>query len=503
MESTFILALDQGTTSSRSLLIDHQGQVRAQSQLEFEQLYPEPGWVEHRPEDLWESQWNTIQRVIGSAGIAPHQIAGIGIANQRETTLIWDRNTGQPVYNAIVWQDRRTAEYCDRLKQHPKTVEDIQSRTGLVIDAYFSASKIRWILDHVDGVRARAERGELAFGTVETWLVWNLTQGKSHITDASNASRTMLLNIHTLQWDADLCALFDIPLAILPEVVENCGSLALATVFPQPITIAGLAGDQQAALFGQQCTQPGMVKNTYGTGCFMLMNTGTKAVKSNHALLTTIAWNTGGITTYALEGSVFIGGAAVQWFRDQLGVISQASDIEALAGSVETSEGVCIVPAFAGLGAPHWNPHARGTIFGMTRGTGKAHLARAVLESIALQSMELLHAMQHDSHVHMVEMRVDGGAAQNALLMQIQSNVMNLPVVRPTHVESTALGAAFFAGIGSGFWKSPDDVAGCWQADQTFHPDSQASATSHLIQNWHRAIRAAAIWAGAPAEATS
>lgn len=495
MQSTFILALDQGTTSSRSLLIDPQGQVHASAQAEFEQLYPQPGWVEHRPHDLWNTQWETAQKVLTHAGIESNNISGIGIANQRETTLVWDKKTGEPVYNAIVWQDRRTAEYCDQLKADLEVLETVQSRTGLMIDAYFSASKIRWILNEVEGARERAERGELAFGTVETWLVWKLSNGTRHVTDASNASRTMLFNIHTLTWDKALCRLFDIPLSLLPEVVENSGPIAQATVFEKPIPISGMAGDQQAALFGQQCFTPGMVKNTYGTGCFMLMNTGKQAVRSQNALLTTVGWCRNGKTTYALEGSVFIGGAGVQWLRDELNIIDQSFEVEALAREAESTDGVYIVPAFSGLGAPHWNPHARGSIFGMTRGTGRPQIARAVLESIAYQSMDVLAAMQSDSGVDLTAIRVDGGASENDLLMQFQADVMNLSVVRPANSESTALGAAFLAGLGVGFWKDEAHLAECWGEQRRFIPAQQRKDVERGIDEWQRAVRATAVWA--------
>ena len=495
MQPTFILALDQGTTSSRSLLIDAQGQVHASAQAEFEQLYPQPGWVEHRPDDLWNTQWRTAQEALEKAGIGTDLIAGIGIANQRETSLVWDKQTGKPIYNAIVWQDRRTADFCDQLKADAGTSKTIQSRTGLVIDAYFSASKIRWILNEVEGARERAERGELAFGTVETWLVWKLSNGTRHVTDASNASRTMLFNIHSLAWDEELCRLFDIPLSLLPEIVDNSGSIAQAEVFEHPIPISGMAGDQQAALFGQQCFAPGMVKNTYGTGCFMLMNTGRKAVQSKNSLLTTVGWRRDGETTYALEGSVFIGGAGVQWLRDELQIIDESFEVEALAREVESTDGVFVVPAFAGLGAPHWNPHARGCIFGMTRGTGRPQIARAVLESIAFQSMDVLEAMRDDSGVDLKTIRVDGGAAENDLLMQFQADVMNLSVVRPTNSESTALGAAFLAGLGVGFWKDEAHLAECWGEQKRFSPATHRTEIDRGIQEWRRAVRATSVWA--------
>lgn len=492
--NSYILALDQGTTSSRSVLVDHAGEMVAQSQQEFEQLYPEPGWVEHRPSDIWDSQWQTAQEVLAKSGVACRQLAGIGIANQRETTLVWDRITGEPVYNAIVWQDRRTAAYCDALKQNPRNSKLIQDRTGLVVDAYFSASKVRWILEHVDGTRARAERGELAFGTVDAWLVWKLTNGARHQTDASNASRTMLFNLHAMDWDSELCELFEIPMSMLPDVVDNSGMLAEATCFDEPVAISGMAGDQQAALFGQQCLQPGMVKNTYGTGCFMLMNTGPNAVRSDHALLTTVAWKLQGTTTYALEGSVFMGGAAVQWLRDELQLIGSSAEVEALAGAVDSSDGVVVVPAFAGLGAPHWNPHARGSIFGMTRGTNRSHIARATLESIAFQSMDLMHCMQQDSQVAIKEVRVDGGASANGLLMQMQADALGIRVIRPANGESTAMGAAFFAGLGVGFWKDAQALSACWQARDAFEPTPASEDLQRRIAAWHSAVRAVTAW---------
>ena len=495
MPSNYILALDQGTTSSRSLLINRLGEVVCQCQQEFEQLYPKPGWVEHRPNDLWDSQWQTAQGVLQREGISAGDLAGIGIANQRETTLVWDRKTGEPVYNAIVWQDRRTADFCDELKADEVTSRLIQEKTGLVIDAYFSASKIRWILDHVEGARARAGRGELAFGTVDSWLVWKLTNGKRHITDASNASRTMLFDLHAMDWDATLCDLFQIPASMLPTVVPNSGNLAEAKVFDVPVPITGIAGDQQAALFGQQCTRPGMVKNTYGTGCFMLMNTGSIAVPSKHALLTTVAWQLNDQTTYALEGSVFIGGAAVQWLRDELNFIEVSPEIEALALAVDSSDGVVVVPAFAGLGAPHWNPHARGSIFGMTRGTNRSHIARATLDSIAFQSMDLMDCMQKDSQVSISEVRVDGGASENALLMQIQADALGIRVIRPANGESTAMGAAFFAGLGAGMWKDVDELGACWKRRDGFEPSSHRSEMQSRIAAWHRAVRAVLYWA--------
>ncbi len=495
MTSSYILALDQGTTSSRSLIVDARGHVLFQAQKEFTQHYPKPGWVEHDPREIWSSQWATIQDVLAKVDSGTKAIAGIGITNQRETALVWDRLTGEPIYPAIVWQDRRTGDYCDALKSDSTIKDQIQSSTGLMVDAYFSASKIRWILNHVEGARERAETGELLFGTVDSWLVWKLSNGASHITDASNASRTMLFNIHTLQWDDSLCALFGIPMAMLPKVVDSSGQLAEATCFDHPIPISGIAGDQQSALFGQQCLSRGMVKNTYGTGCFMLMNTGKQAVRSHHSLLTTIAWKIGDDVHYALEGSVFIAGAAVQWLRDELCFIDDAAEIEALASSVQDSDGVYVVPAFAGLGAPHWNPHARGSIFGMTRGSGKGHIARAVLESIAFQSMDLLECMQKDSKMAISEVRVDGGAANNSMLMQFQSDALGIDIVRPQNTETTAMGAAYLAGLGCGFWSDMDALTASWERRDTFKPAENSRSMDAKIHGWKRAIAASALWA--------
>jgi glycerol kinase len=437
----FILALDQGTTSSRAIVFDHSGLPVAAAQKEFTQIYPKPGWVEHNPEEIWSTQIGVATEVLAKAGLKSTDFAGIGITNQRETTIVWDRITGKPVYNAIVWQDRRTAEFCDRLKAEG-TDRTILEKTGLIVDAYFSATKVRWILENVKGARSLAEKGQLAFGTVDSWLVWNLTRGKLHITDVSNASRTMLYNIHALEWDKDLLKIFDVPESMLPDV-RSSSDIYGHTVgqFSSEIPVAGIAGDQQAALFGQMCIEPGMVKNTYGTGCFMMMNIGNKPIESKSRLLTTIAWKIGNETRYALEGSIFIAGAVVQWLRDGLGIIAKSGDVEALAAKVKDSDGVYFVPAFAGLGAPYWNQHARGTMVGITRGSTAAHIARAALDSIAFQTLEVLQAMEKDSGIEIKELRVDGGATVNNNLMQFQSDLLQASVIRPKITETTALGA--------------------------------------------------------------
>ncbi|MGV8879970.1 MAG: glycerol kinase GlpK [Sphingobacteriaceae bacterium] len=493
-EKKYLLVLDQGTTSSRAIVFDHQGNKIAMGQKEFTQIYPQPGWVEHDPGEIWSSQVAVATEAVLKAGLTAGNIAAIGITNQRETTLIWDRQTGVPIYNAIVWQDRRTAAYCDDLKAQGKE-EMIKEKTGLVIDAYFSASKIKWMLDHVEGAKEKATAGMLAFGTVDSWLIWNLTGRKAHVTDITNASRTLLFNINTLLWDQELLRLFDIPAGILPEVKSSSeifGETA-ANLFAAKIPISGVAGDQQAALFGQLCTKPGMVKNTYGTGCFMLMNIGDKPIISKHQLITTIAWKINGKVAYALEGSIFIAGAVVQWLRDGLGVISSSAKAEALALKVKSSDGVYFVPAFAGLGAPHWNQHARGTIFGLTRGTTDAHITRAALESIAFQTMEVLKAMEADSGLSIAELRVDGGATANDLLMQFQSDILGTRVVRPEMVEVTALGAAYFAGLGVGFWNSVEDIQQQWKVDKSFEPDASTS-NDELIKGWYKAVQAVKVW---------
>jgi glycerol kinase len=490
-----ILALDQGTTSSRAIVFDHAGHIVAVAQKEFRQIFPRAGWVEHDPAEIWASQREVAVQALANAKLKPADIAAIGITNQRETTVLWDRKTGQPVHNAIVWQDRRTAQFCDQLKRDGH-LELVQRKTGLVIDAYFSGSKLRWLLDNVPGARDRANRGELAFGTVDTWLLYNLTGGATHVTDASNASRTMLFDIHTGQWDEELLRLLDVPRAVLPEVRSNSEVYAqtAANIFGAPIAIAGMAGDQQAALFGQTCFERGLAKNTYGTGCFMLMNVGHEATPSKHKLLTTVAWKRGGATEYALEGSVFIGGAVVQWLRDGLGIIKSSADVERLAATVPDSGGIYLVPAFAGLGAPHWDQYARGTITGITRGTTAAHFARAALDSIAYQVADVLHLMQADSGIQIQQLRVDGGAAANDLLMQFQADILGVPVVRPKVTETTALGAAYLAGLAVGYWKSPKDVETNWQIDRTFDPQMPRDEAQHRVKRWTQALDRARDW---------
>ncbi|MCX6925248.1 MAG: glycerol kinase GlpK, partial [Verrucomicrobia bacterium] len=477
---SFMLALDQGTTSSRAILFDHAGAIRASAQKEFPQLFPQAGWVEHNPREIWSSQLEVARTALALAGLRAGDVAAIGITNQRETTVVWDRRSGEPIYNAIVWQDRRTAGFCDDLKRMGHG-ELITRKTGLVIDAYFSGSKIRWLLDHVPGARERARGGELAFGTIDTWLLNKLTGGALHLTDPSNASRTLLFNLHTGAWDEELLRLLDVPREMLPEVrssSEVYGETA-PELFGNPIPIAGIAGDQQAALFGQNCFTRGLAKNTYGTGCFMLMNTGTKPVASRHQLLTTVAWKAGAQTDYALEGSVFIGGAVVQWLRDGLGLIKSSADVEALAASVPDCGGVYLVPAFAGLGAPHWDQYARGTITGLTRGTTGGHIARAALEGIAFQVADVLDVMREDSGIRLPELRVDGGASANNLLMQFQADLLQVPVVRPKVAETTALGAACLAGLAVGFWKDRAEVQQSWQPDRTFEPAKRPDEVAH------------------------
>jgi glycerol kinase len=487
----YILALDQGTTSSRAIIFDKQGLILSIAQKEFKQYFPRPGWVEHDANEIWSSQLSVATEAIVKAGLGVENIAAIGITNQRETTVVWERSTGKPIYNAIVWQDRRTAPFCDELKKGGHETL-IKQKTGLVIDAYFSGTKVKWILDNVPGAREKANNGELAFGTIDTWLLWNLTKGQVHATDVSNASRTMLCNIHTLQWDGELQDLLDVPGNMLPQIrssSEVYGSTQ-NILTAKNIPIAGIAGDQQAALFGQMCTQPGMVKNTYGTGCFMLMNTGEQPVFSNNNLLTTVAWKVNGITQYALEGSVFIAGAVVQWLRDGLGIIRKSSEIESLAAKVESSEGVYMVPAFTGLGAPHWNPDARGTMFGITRGTSASHIARAALESIAFQTMDVLKAMEADSGIAIKELRVDGGATSNDLLMQFQSDILNTSVLRPTVTETTALGAAYLAGLAVGYWENVEAIQQQWLIDKTFEPAMNFETRKKLTTGWEKAVRA-------------
>lgn len=490
-----ILALDQGTTSSRAIVFDSGGNIRAVAQKEFAQIFPQPGWVEHNPEEIWSSQIEVAAEAIAAARIPAGSLAAVGITNQRETTILWDRTTGAPVCNAIVWQDRRTSPICDRLVADGLG-EMFRQKTGLVIDPYFSGTKIRWILDNVQGARKKALRGELAFSTVDSWLAWKLTGGKKHVTDFSNASRTLLFNIHTGAWDDDLLATLGIPRSLLPEVASSSEIYAetAGPAFMAGIPIAGIAGDQQAALFGQTCFQPGMAKNTYGTGCFMLMQTGKKAGESKNKLLATIAWRIGGVTEYAFEGSVFIGGAVVQWLRDGLGIIKKSSDVEALAASVPDNGGVYLVPAFSGLGAPHWDPYARGILAGITRGTTAAHIARAALEAIAFQSHDVLRAMELDSGIALKELRVDGGASLNNLLMQFQADLLQVPVIRPKIVETTALGAAYLAGLAVGFWKDRAEIASHWSMDRRFEPQRKPEEMAALRGNWNRAVQRATGW---------
>jgi glycerol kinase len=491
----YILALDQGTTSSRAIVFDRDGTIRSVAQKEFRQIFPKAGWVEHDAEEIWASQAGVAVEALGRAGLQSHDIAALGITNQRETTVVWDRETGKPIHHAIVWQDRRTADFCEQLKRDGAAAM-VQQKTGLIIDAYFSATKIRWILDHVAGARTRANAGKLAFGTIDTWLIWNLTGGRQHVTDVSNASRTMLFNIHTLAWDEDLLQLLDVPASMLPEVRASSEVLDRTTTALGigNVPIAGVAGDQQAALFGQMCLAPGMSKNTYGTGCFLLQNIGPTATPSHNRLVTTVAWKVGGRTEYALEGSVFIGGAVVQWIRDGLGLIRHASDVEPLALSVPDNGGVFLVPAFAGLGAPHWDGFARGTMVGITRGTTAAHVARAALESIAFQVADLLDAMAADCGIAATELRVDGGAATNNTLMQMQADFLGVPVVRPSVTETTALGAAYLAGLAVGFWNSVDEVSGQWRVDRRFEPHMSERDARSLRQRWTAAVERAKGW---------
>jgi glycerol kinase len=490
----FILALDQGTTSSRAIVFDHNGKPAATAQKEFTQHYPKPGWVEHNADEIWSSQLGVANEAIAAAGLKSTDIAAIGITNQRETTIVWDRKTGKPVHNAIVWQDRRTADFCDNLKKEIFATK-IPEKTGLIIDAYFSATKIRWILDNVSNAREKAQKGDLAFGTVDSWLIWNLTRGKVHVTDVTNASRTMLYNIHTLQWDEELLKIFDIPASILPEVKSSSEPYGNTDgCFSSSIPVAGIAGDQQAALFGQMCVEPGMVKNTYGTGCFMVMNIGTRPIESKSKLLTTIAWKVGNKTEYALEGSIFIAGAVVQWLRDSLGIIKNSSDVEKLAAKVKSSEGVYFVPAFAGLGAPYWNQHARGTITGLTRGSTAAHIARAALDSIAYQTLEVLQAMKNDSGINIRELRVDGGATVNNNLLQFQADLLQVNVVRPKITETTALGAAYLAGLAVNYWSDLKEIREQWQVDRVFKPSIPGYETLSLVKGWKQAINAAISW---------
>ena len=485
-----ILALDQGTTSSRSILFDRKGEIRAVAQKELDQYYPRPGWVEHDPEQIWESQQSTARKAMNHAGVHCEDIEAIGITNQRETTVIWNRKTGIPIHNAIVWQDRRTTDTCRQLKQDG-TEAMFQEKTGLRHVPYFSGTKIKWLLDHVAGARAQAENGEHAFGTIDSWLIWKLTHGKHHVTDASNASRTLLYNIKTLDWDDELLACLDIPRTLLPEVRPSCDVYGEVDKFlcTPGCRISGIAGDQQAALFGQACFDVGAAKNTYGTGCFLLMNTGSRPVASRNRLLTTVAWQQNDSTTYALEGSVFTGGAVVQWLRDELGLIRSACDIEALAKQVPDTGGVYFVPAFTGLGAPHWDPDARGIITGLTRGTNKAHIARAALEAMCFQSLDVLRAMEKDSNLPVNELRVDGGACANNLLMQLQADLLQTPVLRPRQIESTAFGAAALAGLAVGFWQDPEELSDQVKIERVFEPQISADEAAHRLSGWQQAVK--------------
>ncbi len=495
-ENTYILALDQGTTSSRAIIFDHQGSIIATSQKEFKQIYPQSGWVEHDPNEIWYTQASVAAEVVAKQKLRREQIAAIGITNQRETTIVWDRETGEPIYNAIVWQDRRTASRCDALKAQGHT-QMIQEKTGLVIDAYFSGTKVQWILENVDGARQKAEQGKLAFGTVDSWLIWKFTLGKQHLTDVTNASRTMLFNIHTLTWDEDLLKLFNIPESMLPEIRSNSEVYGhnQTDLFAVDAPIAGMAGDQQAALFGQMCVDEGMIKNTYGTGCFMVLNTGEKPFVSKNNLLSTLAWKVGDQVNYALEGSIFIAGAVVQWLRDGLGIIQNSSQSETLAQSVEDNGGVYFVPALTGLGAPHWDQYAQGMMIGLTRGTTAGHIARAALEGVTFQVYDVLQAMVADTKITPEELRVDGGAVANSLMMQFQADILNLPVVRPQVLETTALGAAYFAGLAVGYWNDLEELKAQWKIDQTFQPKMEAAQSKDLLQNWQRALDRAKGWA--------
>tara|TARA_A100000164_G_scaffold382092_1_gene438233 strand:- start:36833 stop:38311 length:1479 start_codon:yes stop_codon:yes gene_type:complete len=490
MDKKFILALDQGTTSSRAILFNRRGQIEVIAQREFKQIYPKSGWVEHNPLEIWSSQYKVAKEVVITKDLK--NISALGITNQRETTIIWEKSSGKPIYNAIVWQDRRTADYTDKLKKDGLE-QIVQNKTGLKLDPYFSATKIKWILDNVEGARKKAENSELAFGTVDSWLMWNLTNGKIHITDVTNASRTMIFNIHKLCWDTDLLKIFDIPESILPNVVQSSEIYGFSGkgIFSSEIPISGIAGDQHAALFGQNCIEQGMVKNTYGTGCFMLMNTGSKPIKSKNNLLTTIAWKIDDKIEYALEGSVFIGGAIVQWLRDGLGLINSALEIEELATKVNDTDGVYVVPAFSGLGAPHWDPHAKGIITGITRGITSGHIARASLEAIAYQSHDLINAMENDSGIQLQRIQVDGGACSNNFLMQFQADISDAPVIRPKITETTALGAAYFAGLATGFWEGQDQISEQWESEKVFKPSLGRNEVKVLYEGWLKAVEKA------------
>ena len=486
----YILALDQGTSSSRAIVFDEKGTTCAVAQREFRQIFPQSGWVEHDPHEIWSSQASVIAEAITTLDINGLNIAGIGITNQRETTIVWDSETEEPIYNAIVWQDRRTSDYCDELKKQGVT-DMIRQKTGLIIDAYFSATKIKWILDNVPGARKRAEKGKLLFGTVDTWLIWRLTRGEVHVTDVSNASRTMLFNINTLEWDQELLDLFDIPRSMMPEVKSSSEVYGhtKTTIFAHKVPISGIAGDQQAALFGQMCTEPGMVKNTYGTGCFLLMNSGEKPILSKNNLITTVAWKIGDVVNYALEGSIFVGGSVVQWLRDGLGVIKSSSEVEALASQVPDTNGVYFVPALTGLGAPWWDQYARGTITGISRGTTTAHIARAALEGIAYQTMDITNAMSRDAGVPLRELKVDGGASRNNLLMQFQADILGTKVIRPQVVETTAMGAAYLAGLAVGYWSSIDEIRKQWQIDRVFEPSWKEEKVRAAQDGWKDAVK--------------
>ncbi|MDR5803019.1 glycerol kinase GlpK [Caballeronia sp. LZ001] len=496
MQDQYVLALDQGTTSSRAMLFDRNGNVVSVAQKEFQQIYPQAGWVEHDPQEIWSTQAGVAAEAVTRAGLSASSIAAVGITNQRETTIVWDRETGKPIYNAIVWQDRRTASLCDEFKARGLEAM-VRAKTGLPIDAYFSASKIRWILDNVEGARDKAKQGRLAFGTVDSWLVWNFTRRGLHVTDITNASRTMLFDIHARRWDDELLEAFEIPRSMLPEVRSSSEvyGTTQGTVFAADLPLASIAGDQHAALFGQMCIDTGMVKNTYGTGCFLVMNTGETPIESSNNLVTTIAWQIGDTVNYALEGSIFIAGAVVQWLRDELGLIRRASDVEALARGVPHSDGVYLVPAFAGLGAPHWNARARGTLFGVTRGTTSAHIARAALDSIAYQSVDVLRAMEADSGIRIAQLRVDGGACANDLLMQFQADILGVDAVRPRIAETTALGAAYLAGLAVGYWKDIDELKSQWQLERQFTPTMPTADVEASLAGWQRAVKAAKAWA--------
>ncbi|MDF0707290.1 glycerol kinase GlpK [Flagellimonas okinawensis] len=495
----YILALDQGTTSSRAVVFDKKGTIISVAQKEFTQIFPKPGWVEHDPDEIWSTQAGMAAEAVSKKGLKASQMAAIGITNQRETVVVWDRNTSEPIYNAIVWQDKRTADYCDELKKEGKS-DLIRKKTGLVIDSYFSGTKVKWILDNVEGAREKAEAGDLIMGTIDSWLIWKMTDGGLHITDVTNACRSMLFNINTMDWDDELLELLTIPKSMLPEVKQSSEIYGHTSpnLFATPIPIAGIAGDQQAALFGQMCTKQGMVKNTYGTGCFMLMNIGEKPIVSENNLLTTVAWKINGKTHYALEGSIFIAGAVVQWLRDSLNIIKTSAEVERLAGSVDNTEGVVFVPAFAGLGAPHWNQKAQGTIFGLTRGSTDAHIARAALESIAYQTMDILKAMEADSGISIKELRVDGGATVNDMLMQFQADVLNTVTVRPKIVETTVMGAAYLSGLAVGYWESPEEIQDIWQTDVHFNPTQERKKIDAGIKDWYKAIKALEFWTENP-----